>query len=935
MSRRAWAYIWGVLLAGAVLSGLALSGLAQARSQWLTFATLIVLAIVAHLFKARGAGHEAWHANLVFLFTGVLLLHPFLFVLLVIIPHLVEWAKERLVDSPSLRNWYIQPFNIATHIIAGSAAGWVHTALHGDTTLLVTTSSVLTVVAAALTYVAVNHVLVGQALILARRVSWGESGILDLENLLTDLALLLLGCIVAVLWQLNPWLISLALSPLVLMNRALMVPKLKQEARTDGKTGLLNASYFVTMFTAEVERAKRFGRPLALVMGDLDLLRNINNTYGHLAGDAVLAGVGRIIRENIREYDIAGRFGGEEFTILLPELSLIEARSFAERLREAVEATDFEAKTSPTPIRATMSLGVACFPQDAVAPNDLIHESDVAVYQAKLKGRNCVVCASDVPHFIKLESAASEDRLASPYAAAFAPRPKIVDDDVKPEADAPEMPAEGERKADFTSVSRHYRKVLLPLFVGGIVVVGIVLTMLGFFRGPRLDLTAMGLFSVLAVITQLLQTGNLYGKSSVSVSMAVNFAAALFTGIPGVACVSAAIVLAHYFQRRPAPYKTAFNWATHVLAGSAPVLAIALLGIPVQLSSLPLLAMPIAVASLAFYVIETGLIAIAISLSEGMSLIRTWNERYKWLASHYFVLCVMGLFVAVAYGALGVLGIIVFTLPVVMMAYVQRQYVLRTEDSVQELQRMYEELTCANGEVVEASRAIRQLNDELFITLAKIIDARDPYVAGHAAKVAEYATAIALEMDLPAERVEHVRQAALLHDIGKIAISEQVLHKPGELTGEEYEYFKTHADMGAEFLETSQGLRHLAPFVRHHHERWDGTGYPDGLREEQSPLEARILAVSDAIEAMASDRPYSRASSMIEIVAELKRCAGTQFDPSIAEAFVRVVERKGESFVTNSARQVVLTQAGNGCPVQHSNGWFIFQPVATSSYAAT
>ena len=295
----------------------------------------------------------------------------------------------------------------------------------------------------------------------------------------------------------------------------------------------------------------------------------------------------------------------------------------------------------------------------------------------------------------------------------------------------------------------------------------------------------------------------------------------------------------------------------------------------------------------------------------------------------------MGLFVAVAYGALGVLGIIVFTLPVVMMAYVQRQYVLRTEDSVQELQRMYEELTCANGEVVEASRAIRQLNDELFITLAKIIDARDPYVAGHAAKVAEYATAIALEMDLPAERVEHVRQAALLHDIGKIAISEQVLHKPGELTGEEYEYFKTHADMGAEFLETSQGLRHLAPFVRHHHERWDGTGYPDGLREEQSPLEARILAVSDAIEAMASDRPYSRASSMIEIVAELKRCAGTQFDPSIAEAFVRVVERKGESFVTNSARQVVLTQAGNGCPVQHSNGWFIFQPVATSSYAAT
>jgi putative nucleotidyltransferase with HDIG domain len=270
-----------------------------------------------------------------------------------------------------------------------------------------------------------------------------------------------------------------------------------------------------------------------------------------------------------------------------------------------------------------------------------------------------------------------------------------------------------------------------------------------------------------------------------------------------------------------------------------------------------------------------------------------------------------------------------------MMAYVQRQYVRRTEDSVQELQRMYEELASANREVVGASRAIRQLNDELFATLAKIIDARDPYVAGHAAKVAEYATAIALEMDLPAERVEHVHQAALLHDVGKIAISERVLHKPGKLTGEEHKYFKTHAKMGAEFLETSQGLRHLASFVRHHHERWDGTGYPDGLRRKQSPLEARILAVADAVEAMASDRPYSRASSMSEIVAELRRCAGTQFDPSVAEAFVRVIERKGESLVTNSARQVVQMQSEGAYPVQDRNGWFIFRPVAVTSGAAS
>jgi diguanylate cyclase (GGDEF)-like protein len=182
-----------------------------------------------------------------------------------------------------------------------------------------------------------------------------------------------------------------------------------------------------------------------LIMADLDLLRNINNTYGHLAGDTVLAGIGQIIHENIREYDIAGRFGGEEFTIVLPEVGSAEARSFAERLREAVEAASFVVRTSDTPIRTTISLGVACFPWDAAMPTDLIHESDVAVYHAKLKGRNCVVCASDVPHSIRLESAVVEDRLASPYVSTFIPRPELARVGARLDADTPATSVGGER----------------------------------------------------------------------------------------------------------------------------------------------------------------------------------------------------------------------------------------------------------------------------------------------------------------------------------------------------------------------------------------------------------------------------------------------------------------------------------------------------------
>ncbi len=958
MSNRAWVYIWGVLLLGAILTGLALPGIAPSTSEWLTFGVLTVLGIVVHLLKAQGVGHEAWHSNLVFYFAGVLLLPPALFVLSVIIPHLVEWAKERLVNSSSLQNWYIQPFNIATHIIAGSAACWVYVTLSHDAAALLTGPGVLAVAAAAFVYLDINHVLVGQALILARGVSWRESGILNIENLVADLTLLTLGAVVAVLWQLNPWLIVLALSPLVLMQRALTVPKLKHEAQTDAKTGLLNAGHFLKLYTAEVERATRFNRPLTLLMADLDLLRNINNTYGHLAGDAVLAGIGRIIRENVREYDIAGRFGGEEFSIVLPEAGLIEARTFAERLRQEIEDASFEVSTCGQPIRATMSFGVACIGLDAGTPNDLIHEADVAVYQAKLKGRNRVVCASDVPHSIKLETATMEDRLATPYVAEFTPRPVPVKSDAKPDHNPPAapaggagqaaqpghsptaMPARGEgqvAKPDYTApargeeqaasatATRDFSKALFGLFVGGVVVAAAVATMLGLALGPRPELAAIGLLSALAVVTQFPQVKNLYGESSVSVSVAVNFAAALIAGIPGVVLVSAAIALAHELRRRPAWYKTAFNWATHLLAGAIPVLAVSILDLPLTLPNLYRLAVPIAVSALAYYVVDTGLIATAIGLSQGSSLKITWREQFQWLAGHYFVLCMMGLFLGVAYATSGVPGATVFTLPVLMMIYAQRQYVKQGENNVQELERMYRELTLANREVVEASRAIGQLNDELLMTLGKIIDARDPYVFGHTVQVATYATAIAKEMNLPAGRVEQVRQAAFVHDIGKIGISEQVLHKPGKLNSGEYEKVKIHAILGGELLETCQGLRHLAPFVRQHHERWDGKGYPDGLRGEQISLEGRILAVCDAVEAMASDRPYHQAMSRDAIIAELKRCAGVQFDPIVVGAFVRVAERENGHLIINSARETWQSRVENGHKMHYVNGDLAFE----------
>jgi HD-GYP domain-containing protein (c-di-GMP phosphodiesterase class II) len=264
----------------------------------------------------------------------------------------------------------------------------------------------------------------------------------------------------------------------------------------------------------------------------------------------------------------------------------------------------------------------------------------------------------------------------------------------------------------------------------------------------------------------------------------------------------------------------------------------------------------------------------------------------------------MGMLLAIAYAALGAVGVLVFSVPVIMMRFSQKQYVERTEENMRELKRMNQELTAANQEIRQANVAIRELNEELFLTLARIIDARDPYVGGHANKVADYAAAIAAELGMETERIEPLRQAGFLHDIGKIGVSEQVLHKPAKLTREEYEYVKTHAPLGGELLMMCRGLRHLAPFVRHHHERWDGTGYPDRLAGEKIPLEARILAVCDAAEAMASDRPYRKGMSPDEVIDEVRRCAGTQFDPRVARAFVSVAERERDNLLVNSAYEV-------------------------------
>jgi HD-GYP domain-containing protein (c-di-GMP phosphodiesterase class II) len=159
-------------------------------------------------------------------------------------------------------------------------------------------------------------------------------------------------------------------------------------------------------------------------------------------------------------------------------------------------------------------------------------------------------------------------------------------------------------------------------------------------------------------------------------------------------------------------------------------------------------------------------------------------------------------------------------------------------------------------------------------------------------------------MGLPVAQIDLVRRMGVCHDLGKVGIPDAILNKPGRLNDTEYRAIKEHVNIGAALLESSRALHRLIPGVHYHHERWDGSGYPAQIAGNDIPLEARILAVADAVEALASDRPYKRGMSPDEILAELRKSAGTHFDPVMVDAFIRVIEREGQEFIVNSARRV-------------------------------
>ena len=189
-----------------------------------------------------------------------------------------------------------------------------------------------------------------------------------------------------------------------------------------------------------------------------------------------------------------------------------------------------------------------------------------------------------------------------------------------------------------------------------------------------------------------------------------------------------------------------------------------------------------------------------------------------------------------------------------------------------------------------------------------------PDLAAHAAGCAQYARALAEQLRLPPDEIEAIRVAALLHDLGKIEIPDSILQKPGPLTEKEWQSMRQHPVLSHRVLAQLGGFSDVLPLVRHHHERFDGSGYPDGLSGEDIPSGSRLILVIDAFDAMTSDRPYRRAMPVTDAAKELVRCSGSQFDPRVVRAFLLILCGLGHS------RPLVLARPGTGADGFSANG---------------
>jgi hypothetical protein len=353
-----------------------------------------------------------------------------------------------------------------------------------------------------------------------------------------------------------------------------------------------------------------------------------------------------------------------------------------------------------------------------------------------------------------------------------------------------------------------------------------------------------------------------YGRGSVSVSAIGILASAFLFDTGTTMAIAVLAAAAQWVRTRVEFYKLVFDASNFALSAGAASLVFQ------ALDDMRLLAA--AVAGVIYTAVNNGLLCLAMSLAERIPMRGVWFERFHWARFHYVLFGPLALAATVAYEQTGTAGLAAFALPPALMILSVRQYLARTTAAVEEIR--------------EANLRLRRAHKETIAALSRSMEAKDLYTGGHTERVAAVAVGIARRLGIRDEELEAIEIGALLHDIGKIGIPEQVLRKPGKLTDDEWEVIKTHPVISDYILSELDLHPYVRQCARSSHERIDGTGYPDGLAGEAIPLPARIVLVADALDALTSTRSYRPARPFLGALAEIRAHAGTQFCPRVVAA---------------------------------------------------
>ncbi|MGE5628338.1 MAG: HD-GYP domain-containing protein [Solirubrobacterales bacterium] len=393
----------------------------------------------------------------------------------------------------------------------------------------------------------------------------------------------------------------------------------------------------------------------------------------------------------------------------------------------------------------------------------------------------------------------------------------------------------------------------------------------GYLKLSSINLLYLAFFSMLIALTESFPV--IHKKMSFSTTFAVELAVFMVFG-PFFALLATALGFSlRYVKDKDNKYKHIFNTPLYGTMFNYCVLIL-----PLLMGSYAYLKLDgnfvftgfgsnllqITAFSMICFILNTLMISILLSISIKKNLLYTFFSNIKLVLINFIIMVPFGIMLAMIDRAFGYLGVLFLFFPIIMMRFTFSLYIDSKNQYIQ---------------TVDA--------------LMRAVEARDKYTEGHSQRVAVAVEMIARELKYSESRIDQLNMASLLHDVGKIGIDDNILNKPGKLTAAEYDEIKKHPEIGYNILKDVKNLGNVIDLVRHHHERYDGLGYPDGKNKDELAFDIFIIQLADAIDAMATDRPYRRALSEDEINDEIDKNSGTQFHPEVVKAYFNAKAKKG------------------------------------------